>query len=96
MLTLSSQVEFVISVIDKQPYPSQVQPVYTLFSLTMELAAILTLVITFLALGRFVRGLGVSLWDWLVVDWGRDWRLICQATYLLFYPKGTGHYGMAT
>ena len=96
MLTLSSQVEFVISVIDMRPSPSQVQPVYTLFSMTTELAAILTMIITLLALGRVVRGLGVSLWDWLVVDWERDWRLICQATYLLFNPKGMGYYGMVT
>ena len=89
MITLSSQVEFVISITDLRP--GLVQPAYTLFSFTTEFAILLALVISLLALGRLWRSLWVSIWDWLFVDWGQDWALICEATRLLLYPRGRSY-----
>lgn len=91
MVTLASKVEFCLTVIDRRTRPGNIEPVYELFRFGTEFVTVLTLIVALLALGRLWRCLWVSVWDWLVEDWGRDWALICEAVRLLFNPRGLSY-----
>ena len=92
---MQSQVDFCILIIDRRP--GQVEPARELFSFSTEFETLRVLLVCLLATLRLVVSLGVSIWDWLFIGWVADWQMICEATRLLFFPKGTGqHYGMAT
>ncbi len=91
-----SRVDFCILAIDRQPYPGLIEPALELFSFSTEWETIQALLFWLLTFIRLGVNLGVSCWDWLFVDWATDWQMICEATRLLFYPKGTGYYGLAT
>ena len=91
---MQSQVDFCVLIIDRRP--GQVEPARELFSFSTELETLQALLVYLLATLRLVVSLGVSTWDWLFVGWVADWQMICQATRLLFFPKGTGYYGLAT
>ena len=90
---MNSQVDFCILIVDRRP--GQVEPARELFSFSTELETVQVLLVYFLAFLRLTVSLGVSCWDWLFVGWAADWQMICEATRLLFHPKGTGYYGMA-
>ncbi len=91
-----SRVDFCILAIDRQPYPGLIEPAHELLTFSTEWEAIQTFLFWLLALLHLWIDLWVSIWDWLFVGWAADWQLICEATKLLFFPKGTGYYGMAT
>lgn len=92
---MQSRVDFCILIVDCRP--GQVEPAKELLRFTTEFKVIQALLVSLLAILRLTVSLGVSCWDWLFVGWAADWQMICEATRILFYPKGTGgYYGMAT
>ena len=90
---MQSRVDFCILLVERT---GGIEPARELFSFSMEWETVQSLLIWLLVLLRLGTCLGVSCWDWLFIGWVADWQMICEATRLLFNPKGTGYYGMAT